>query len=132
MRTVTVGPAGATIPPNLGLDEEGPTTAAAVATGRGMLRLAGVRAAGLLPSFVLGVVPAMALTIGSRMAWWGGAELGGWALFAAVCGALLEGALWTVGAGAGVLTWLRRQAPSVTAPPVSPDPPDASPVAMHV
>lgn len=30
LRVVTVGPAGATIPPNLGLDEDGPTTAAAI------------------------------------------------------------------------------------------------------
>ena len=83
--------------------------AAAVAVGRGVLRLVGVREPGLLPAFTMGVLPAVALTIASRVAWWSGASFGGWALAVAVLGALLEGLLWTLGAGAGVLAWLRRR-----------------------
>lgn len=107
--------------------------AAAVAVGHGMMRLVGSRTPGVLPAFLLGLLPAVTLTIASRMAWWSGAEFGGWALFAAIVGALLEGLLWTLGAGAGVLTWLRRRGPSVVVPPaVPPEPPDATPIPVQM
>jgi hypothetical protein len=97
--------------------------AAAAAFGRGLLRAVGVRHAALLPAFLVGVVPALGLTLASRIAWWSGAELGGWALLLAILGTLLEGVLWTMGAGAGVLVWLRRRAQPSQAPPLAPPAP---------
>jgi hypothetical protein len=97
--------------------------AAAAAFGRGLLRALGVRQAALLPAFLAGVVPALGLTLTSRIAWWSGAELGGWAMLGAILGALLEGVLWTMGAGAGVLVWLRRRTQPSQAPPLAPPAP---------
>ena len=97
--------------------------AAAAAFGRGLLRAVGVRQAALLPAFLVGVAPALALTLGSRIAWWRGAEVGGWALLVAILGTLLEGVLWTMGAGAGVLVWLRRRSLPSQVPPVAPPAP---------
>lgn len=97
--------------------------AAAAALGRGLLRLVGARSVPLLPAFLVGVAPALGLTLVSRVAWWRGAEAGGWALLIAILGALLEGVLWTVGAGGGVLVWLRRRTQPAQAPPVAPPAP---------
>jgi hypothetical protein len=97
--------------------------AASVAFGRGILRLFGAREVTLLPAFLVGIIPALGLTIASRFAWWRGAEFGGPALLVAILGTLLEGVLWTVGAGAGVLVWLRRRTQPAQAPPLTPPAP---------
>jgi hypothetical protein len=80
----------------------------------------------VLPAFVVGSLPAVVLTLASRLAWWNGASLGSWALVVAVLGALLEGLLWTLGAGAGVLAWLRREGPAMIVPPAGPEEPPSA------
>jgi hypothetical protein len=107
--------------------------AAAVALGRGMLRLVGARGAGLLPCFIVGMLPAVGLTLASRIAWWNGVSLGGWAMGVAMLGALVEGVLWTLGAGAGLLEWLRRKGRATAAPPaIPPEPEDGTPVPVQL
>lgn len=96
---------------------------AAVAAGRGALRLVGAGNPSPLAAFILGGLPFAVLTIGSRLAWWSRGELGGGALTAAIGGLVLEGLLWSVGAGALVLSWLRGASASAARPIAPPPPP---------
>jgi hypothetical protein len=94
------------------------------AAGRGVLRLAGATEPSMLFSYLVGGVPFAALTIGSRLAWWSGGELGGWALAAGIAGLVIEAIFWSLGAGALVFCWLRRpSARPVATPPDPPAPP---------
>ncbi len=97
---------------------------ATVGIGRGMLRLVGIGDASPLVAFVLGGLPFAALTIGSRVMWWSKSGSGGVVLAVAIAGLVFEGLLWSVGAGAFVLSRLRRS-PTQTARPVGSQPPPA-------
>jgi hypothetical protein len=90
---------------------------AAVALGRGFLRLIGVQHPTLLFAFVAGILPMLLLTLVSRYAWWSGSEWSGWVFALALTGLLFEGLLWTLGTGAGVLLWLRRYRGTEVVPP---------------
>ena len=99
---------------------------ASVGVGRGVLRLFGAAHPPLAVSFVLGAAPFIALTWLSRYSWWLG-HGGAFVTTAAVTGVLLEGLLWTLGAGAGLMLWLNRfggrTVIPATPPPVAPAPP---------
>jgi hypothetical protein len=102
---------------------------ASTACGRGVLRLVGLERARPDAACFVGTLPFVTLAVVSRAAWWSGADPVGWALPVAVTGALIEGVLWTLGAGAGVLYWLRRGRPAPAAPPV---PPEAPPLPVQL
>ena len=97
---------------------------AAAALGRGALGVFGVRRASLALGVLVGGFPFALLTLISRFGWWSRSELSGWLLALAVAGLFIEAVLWSVGAGALALAWLRRARPVVTAqvPPVMPPP----------
>lgn len=105
-------------------------TGATSAAGRGVLRAVGIANPSLLSSFLLGGLPVAVLAIVSRIGWVQRDQWGGWPLALALAALLIEGLLWSIGAGALAMTWIRRRDPLPVAAAPPPTPPPGLPVQL--